>query len=192
MPNGFFQQAAAAAIALLSLNSLAHAQDNDACTIATLKGSYGVTVHGQSLGILTGTAPNQVLHRFAAPVDIDAVALATFDGTGTGTQEDFAMFNGAVRPGSPPDSFVSNEMLSYNVDANCTGELRLTFPNDTKITQKIVVVDNGNEISGVTSAQHIASGPPAFDTTPCDKGCDVAIQASAHFVRVGQKHEHEH
>ncbi|MEM5388107.1 hypothetical protein VSR68_31650 [Paraburkholderia phymatum] len=189
MSNGFFKTAAAAAIALLSLSSLAHAGDNDACTTATLKGSYGVKVHAQSLGILTGTAPNQMLHRYATPNDIDAVALATFDGNGAGTQEDFAMVNGAVRSGSPPDSFVPNEMLSYSVDANCTGELRITFPN-SKLTQKIVVFDNGNELFGVTSAQHIPSGPPAFDKTPCDQGCDIAIQGSAHFVRVRQGHEH--
>ena len=185
MSNGFFKKAATAAIALLSLNSLAHAEDNAACTIATLKGAYGGSLHAESLGILTGTAPNQVLHRYARPVLIDNVSLATFDGAGTGTQEDFTVLNGIA-----PDSF-ANETFSYTVNADCTGELRVTFPNGNTITQKFVIVDNGNEFFSVTSTQHIASGgPPAHDGTPCDQGCDVAIQASRHSVRVKQRHEH--
>jgi len=189
MFTGFCRNATAAAIALLSLHSLAHADDG-ACTIATLKGSYGVKVHAQSLGILTGTPPNQVLHRYATPNDVDAVALATFDGHGTGTQEDFAMINGAVRPGSPSDSFVPNEMLSYSVHANCTGDLHITFPTNVMLMQETVVVDNGNEMFGVTSTQHVPSGPPADDMTPCDMGCDKALQGTAHFVKVRQERDH--
>jgi hypothetical protein len=189
MFNGLCKHAPVAVIALLSLHSLAHADDG-ACTTATLKGSYGVKVHAQSLGILTGTPPNQVLHRYAIPNDVDAVALATFDGHGAGTQEDFAMVNGAVRPGSPPDAFVPNEMLSYDVNANCTGDLQITFPTNVSLTQKTVVVDNGNEMFGVTSAQHIPSGPPAEDMTSCEMGCDVALQGTAHFVRVRQARDH--
>ncbi|WP_233854713.1 hypothetical protein [Paraburkholderia sp. HD33-4] len=188
MPNCFWNNVTAAAVALLSLQSLAYA-DGSACTTATLRGAYGVKVHAQSLGILTGTPPNQVLHRYAIPNDVDAVALATFDGNGSGTQEDFAMVNGAVRPGSPPDSFVPNEMLSYDVDRNCTGHLYISFPSDVTLTQKTVVVDNGNEMFGVTSSQHIPSGPPAADMTSCTMGCDVALQGTAHFVRVGQGHK---
>jgi hypothetical protein len=189
MFTGFCRSATAAAIALLSLHSLAHADDG-ACNTATLKGSYGVKVHAQSLGILTGTPPNQVLHRYATPNDVDAVALATFDGNGTGTQEDFAMINGAVRPGSPPDSFVPNEMLSYNVYANCTGDLQITFPTGVLLMQKTAVVDNGNEMFGVTSAQHVPSGPPAADMTLCETGCDIALQGTAHFVKVKQGRDH--
>jgi hypothetical protein len=163
MSNGFFKKAATAAIALLSLNSLAHAEDNAACTTATLKGAYGGSLHAEALGILTGTAPNPVLHRYAAPVLIDNVSLATFDGAGTGTQEDFTVLNGIPSP----DSF-DNETLSYTVNADCTGELRVAFPNGNTITQKFVIVDNGNEFFSVTSTQHIASGgPPAHDGTPC-------------------------
>ncbi|QCP48296.1 hypothetical protein FAZ95_03310 [Trinickia violacea] len=195
MSSGLFKKAAAAAIVLLSLNSLALAEDN-ACTTATLKGAYGTSIHAQSLGILTGTAPNQVLHPYAAPVIIDAVALPTFDGAGGGSQVDFAMFNGMVRPGSPPDSFASNESLSYSVSSDCTGQLTVTFVNNgNTLTQQIVVVDNGNEIFGVTSSQHLTSGAPAQDGTLCNSttgGCDIAIQASAHSVRVRQGHEQAH
>lgn len=176
MSTGFLKKAASAAIAFLSLSSVAHAGDSDVCTIATLKGPYGVKVHGQSLGILTGTSPNQVLRPYAAPNNIDAVALGTFNGDGTGTQEDFSMVNGAVRPGSPPNSFVTGEMLSYSVDANCTGELHITFSSSKLLTQKIVALDNGNEMFGVTSAQHLDSGPPALDKTSCMQGCDIAIR----------------
>ncbi|MGU7780014.1 hypothetical protein [Burkholderia sp. PU8-34] len=183
MNGRFLKEAAAAAIVLLTLNSVAHAENN-ACTIATLKGAYGTTVHAQALGILTGTAPSQVLHRYATPTEIDVVALPVLDGSGTGTQEDFAMFNGTVRPGSPPEAFATNETISYSVNADCTGQLSVTFPNGTTLTQKIVIVDHGNEFFGVTSFQHLASGAPALDGTLCDKGCDVAIQASAHSVKV--------
>jgi hypothetical protein len=188
MTGRFLKEAAAAAIVLLSLSGVAQAQ-NHACTIASLKGPYGVKVHGEALGILTGTAPSQVLHRYATPNLIDGVALATFDGAGAGTQIDYAMLNGTVRPGSPPDSFQDNETFTYNVIADCTGELRLDFHNGSTLTQKIVVVDNGNEIFGVTSVQHIASGAPALDGTRCDMGCEVAIQASAHFVKVNKANE---
>lgn len=100
------------------------------------------------------------------------------------------MVNGAIRPGSPPD-FEFNEVLPYTVNADCTGELHLTFPSGQMLTQKIVVVDNGNETSGVTSAQHNPVGAPALDGTPCDKACDVAIQTSAHFVKVDEARRHE-
>jgi hypothetical protein len=179
MSNGFFNKAAA--VALLSLSSVAHAGDNDACTNATLKGSYGGALHAESLGILTGTAPNQVLHRFANPVLVDNVSLAKFDGSGTGTQEDFTVLNGVPSP----DSF-AHETLSYTVSADCTGELDVAFPNGNTITQKFVIVDNGNEFFSVTSSQHIASGGPPAPGASCDQGCDVAIQASRHSVRVKQ------
>jgi hypothetical protein len=181
--------AAAAAIVLLSLSGVVQAQ-NHACTTASLKGPYGVKVSGEALGILTGTAPGQMLHRYATPNLIDGVALANFDGAGTGTQIDYAMLNGAVRPGSPPDSFQNNETFTYTVYPDCTGELRLDFHNGSTLTQKIVVVDNGNGIFGVTSAQHIASGAPALDGTRCDMGCETAIQASTHFVKVSKANEH--
>lgn len=186
MTSRILKEAVAAAIVLLSLSSAARAESN-ACTIATLKGAYGGALHAESLGILTGTAPNQVLHRYAIPMLVDNVSLATFDGAGTGTQEDFAVVNGMA-----PESF-ANEMLSYSVNTDCTGDLRVTFPNGNTITQKFVIVNNGDEFFSVTSSQHIASGgPPAHDGTKCDQGCDVAIQASRHSVGVRQVHEQEH
>jgi hypothetical protein len=186
MSDCFFNKGAAAAIALLSLSTLAHAGDHDECTIATLKGAYGGELHAEQLGILTGAAPNQVLHRYVPPVLIDNVSLATFDGAGTGTQEDFTVLNGVAAG----DSF-ANETLSYTVNADCTGELRVAFPNGNTLTQKFVIADNGNEFFSVTSTQHVASGgAPAHDGTPCDQGCDVAIQASRHSVRVSQDHGH--
>ena len=184
MSHRLFEKAAVAAIALLSLSSVVHAGDNDACSTATLRGSYGGAIHAEQLGILTGTAPNQVLHRYAIPALIDNVSLARFDGAGTGTQEDFAVVNGIA-----PDLF-ANETLTYTVNADCTGELRVTFPNGNLITQTVVIVDNGNEFFTVTSAQHVTSGPPARDGTACDQGCDVAIQSSRDSVRVRQSQRH--
>ena len=183
MAKRFAKQAAAMAIALLSLNSMAHEQNNG-CTTATLKGTYGVKIHAQALGILTGTAPNQILHPYAAPIVIDGVALQTFDGAGGGNQQDFVMANGTRTPGAP-SGFEPNEMLSYTVNPDCTGELRITIPSGAMIAEKFVVVDNGNEMFGVTSAQHLAGGPPA-EGALCNMGCDVAIQESSHHTRVGK------
>ncbi|MFP4894128.1 hypothetical protein [Paraburkholderia sp. EG304] len=188
MTGRLLKEAATASIILASLSGVVQAQ-NHACTTASLRGAYGVKVHGEALGILTGTAPSQMLHRYATPTVIDGVALAKFDGAGAGTQIDYAMLNGTVRPGSPPDSFQDNETLTYTVNADCTGDLRLDFHNGSTLTQKMVVVDNGNEIFGVTSAQHIASGAPALDGTKCDMGCEVAIQVSTHFVKVSQANQ---
>jgi hypothetical protein len=187
MTNSLLKEAAATAAVLLSLHGVAQAQNN-ACTTATVKGTYGVKVHGEALGILAGTPP--VLYRYATPNLIDGVALARFDGAGSGTQIDYSMINGTVRPGSPPDSFQDNETLSYHVNADCTGELQLDFHNGSMLTQKIVVVNNGNEIFGVTSASHLGAGAPAPGAS-CDMGCDIGIQATAHFVRVHEK-EQEH
>ena len=78
MSSNILKEAAATAIVLLSLNGVPQAQDNS-CTAATLKGSYGTSVHAVSLGILT---PDQVLHPYATPVMINAVALPTFFGNG--------------------------------------------------------------------------------------------------------------
>src|ERR1700752_2605618 len=133
MTSRFLKGSAAAAIVLLPRIGVAQAQ-NHAFTTASLKGPYGVKVHGEALGILTGTAPSQVLHRYATPNLIDGVALANFDGAGAGTQIDYAMLNGTVRPGSPPDSFQDNETFTYTVITDCTGELQLDFHNGTTLT----------------------------------------------------------
>ncbi|BCG00453.1 hypothetical protein PPGU19_050210 [Paraburkholderia sp. PGU19] len=128
----FLKEAAAVAIVLLSLSGVAQAQNHE-CTTASLKGPYGVTVHGEALGILTGTAPSQVLHRYATPNLVDGLALAKFDGAGAGTQIDYGILNGTVRPGSPSDSFQDNETLTYTVYADCTGELRLDIHNGSML-----------------------------------------------------------
>jgi hypothetical protein len=186
MINGFFKKAAAV-IALLSLNSLAHPQDNDACTTASLRGTFGTKIHAELLGILTGTAPNQTLHRFAVPGVIDGIALQTFDGNGAGTQRDFVMLNGTRLPGAPAD-FESDETLTYTINPDCTGELQVNIGGGKRvITTKLVILDHGNQLYSVTSAQHVSSGPTAVDGTGCTGGCDLAIQTSTQSVRVEEE-----
>src|SRR5262245_30507732 len=75
------------------LAAAAMAQDNNGCSNATLKGAYSFTIHGESLGILSGTPPT--LQRFPNPTLVDAVAIMTFDGAGKFTAVDFIMRNGA-------------------------------------------------------------------------------------------------
>ncbi|PTB21453.1 hypothetical protein C9I57_07305 [Trinickia symbiotica] len=185
MSNSYLNKAVATAIALLSLNNVAFAQDSDACTVASLRGTFGTKIHAELLGVLTGTAPNQTLHRFAVPGVIDGIALQTFDGNGTGAQKDFVMLNGTRLPGAPAD-FESDETLSYTVNSDCTGELVVNIGNGKRtITTKLIVLDHGNQLYSVTSAQHVSTGPSAADGTSCAAGCDLAIQTSTVSVRVG-------
>jgi hypothetical protein len=186
MFNRFFKEAAAAAMALLSLNCVAQADDGQ-CSLATVRGTYGTKIHAELLGILTGTAPNQVLHRLAVAGVIDAIALQTFDGFGNGTQKDFSMLNGtrAPAPGVGPFEFETNEMFTYTVNPDCTGEMHITFPDGKQITSELLVLDGGKQLYSVVSAYHAAVGPTAADGTSCAQGCTFGIQASTTSVRIG-------
>ena len=145
------------------------------------KEAAALKIHGEALGILTPTDPH--FHPFAARGVLDGLAVQTFDGAGAGTQKDLVMFNGTRTPGAPAD-FDLHETLSYTVNPDCTGELRITYSNGTRITTKIVILDQGNEMFSVVSTQHVGVGPTALDGTPCDSGCDVAVQTSTSSVRV--------
>src|SRR6516225_9797522 len=180
----FFKEAAAAAMTLLSLNCLAQT-DDFACTTATLRGTYGSKIHAELLGILTGTAPGQMLHRLANAGVIDAVALATFDGFGGGHQKDFGMLNGTRTPGQPPLEFKTDETLTYTLAADCSGQMQIMYPGGKTITTEIVVLDRGKQMYGVVSAFHSSPSPiTAIDGTGCTKGCDFGIQTGTTSVRV--------
>jgi hypothetical protein len=138
------------------------------------------------LGILTGTAPNQTLHRLAFAGVIDGIALQTFDGFGGGHQKDFAMLNGTRAPGGTQFAFETDETLSYTVNSDCTGQLSITYQNSTKqITTEFLVLDGGKQMYSVVSAYHSNVGPTAADGTSCTQGCDFGIQTSTISVRVG-------
>jgi hypothetical protein len=140
---------------------------------------------------LTGTAPNQTLHRFSVPGVIDGIALQTFDGNGAGTRNDFVMLNGTRLRGAPAD-FESDETLSYTVNPDCTGELLVHIGNGKRtISTRLIVLDHGNQLFSVTSAQHVAAGPSAADGTSCAGGCDLAIQTSTVSFRVDAKRGRE-
>lgn len=171
-------------MALLSLNCVAQT-DNFVCTTATLRGTYGSKIHADLLGILTGAAPNQTLHRLANAGVIDAVALATFDGFGGGRQKDFGMLNGTRTPGEPPLEFETDETLAYTLAADCSGQMQIMYPGGKTITTEIVVVDRGKQMYSVVSTFHSSPSPiTAIDGTNCTKGCDFGIQTGTVGARV--------
>jgi hypothetical protein len=182
----FFKETVAAAMALLSLNCVAQT-DDFVCTTATLRGTYGFKIHADLLGILTGTAPSQTLHRLANAGVIDAVALATFDGFGGGHQKDFGMLNGTRTPGEPPLEFETDETLTYTLSADCSGQMQIIFPGGKTITTEIIVLDRGKQMYGVVSGFHSSPSPiTALDGPSCSKGCDFGIQTGTIAVRVDE------
>jgi hypothetical protein len=109
---------------------------------------------------LTGTAPNQTLHRFSVPGVIDGIALQTFDGNGAGTRKDFVMLNGTRLRGAPAD-FESDETLSYTVNPDCTGALLVHIGNGKRtISTRLIVLDHGNQLFSVTAHSMSPLGRP--------------------------------
>jgi hypothetical protein len=162
-----------AAVVLLALSGEAQAQitDNDGCSNATLQGDYGVTVHGEFLGLVTAAGPQ----FFSTPVPIDAVPMTDFDGKGKFTQVGVNVVNGMVPPGptDPETGFGVEQSGSYTVFPDCTGEFELNLPGPISISAKFVLAKEGREIHAVITREHVAS--PILGCTSSD-GCDVLPQ----------------
>jgi len=115
----------AAPVLALALGGAARAHDGDAsCSKALLHGDYAFTITGQ---IFPPGKP--VITR-------QGVAMAHFNGDGTLTQTDFVMQYPDMGGGSSPvpgepdgvTQFNTGEQGSYQVFANCTGEMEIDFP----------------------------------------------------------------
>jgi hypothetical protein len=122
-----------------------------ACSLHTIKGSYGISTTGSILA--------------AGPVGLVAdVGTITFDGNGGASQSTTVILNGMM--------ILPNRMSlagsSYTVNSDCTGELSITLPSPTHPIPSIsrfVVVDGGNQLllvntgfgralAGVATRQH--------------------------------------
>lgn len=101
--------------------------EDDACSVATIKGAFARTDTGFV------TFPN------AAPVPLAGVGLMTFDGNGTWTSVGHVSLNGM-----PMDAVSKG---TYKVNPDCTGEYQPDSPPPGRTGQAFfVIVDGGNEI----------------------------------------------
>ena len=202
MKSIFAKTVLATAALLLVLPGSAKAQDgdNDGCSLATLQGDYGFTLHGESLGILVseGVGVPPKLVPFANPLPADGVAITHFDGKGGLSQVDFVMRNGtsAATPTTPvtKNGFRSGETGSYTVSADCTGTFKITFPDTSEIDVAFVLARRGREIRTVVTRQHVPALPPpvippgasCVPLTAADKtGCDLGVQIRSDGVKIG-------
>jgi hypothetical protein len=107
----FCKETMTAAVACLTLlaASTAHAAT---CSNASLKGKYGQTISGQLL-----PGPGVVLPQ-------NGVAITTFDGKGSFTQQDFVVING-----SPTSTGFASETDTYAINSDCTGTAIINYPD---------------------------------------------------------------
>ena len=133
------------------------AQDNDRCTLSTVKGDYVFTVTGQ----LFLSGPNNT----TITVQRDGVAMTHFDGAGNLSQVDYVLSspNGPQPPGVPPtDSvtgFHTGENGIYKVYPDCTGWFTFQDPDfvntmipGAAITVKFVISNGGRAIHAIVTS----------------------------------------
>jgi len=118
------------------------------CSNENLKGTYGLRISGEVLqGTVTDPTSTVALIR-------DGVDMATFDGKGSFTQEDFVLGNGVFMEGLPTDKetgFNDMESGTYKVNANCTGTFTLNEPGPFVIVTMFVLTNSGQTIHAVVS-----------------------------------------
>jgi hypothetical protein len=124
----------ATAVACLALAATSPVQAA-VCSNASLRGKYGQTISGQLL-----PGPGVVLPQ-------TGVAMTTFDGKGTFTQQDFIVING-----SPQSTGFASETGTYAINSDCTGTATINYPDGSWINLELVVVDQGREFRTVVSA----------------------------------------
>jgi hypothetical protein len=124
----------AAALACLTLVAVSPALAG-ACSNASLKGKYGQTISGELL-----PGPGVVLPQ-------NGIAMTTFNGKGSFTQEDFVVING-----SPTSTGFASETGTYAINSDCTGTATINYPDGSWIDLELVVVNEGREFRTVVSA----------------------------------------
>jgi hypothetical protein len=137
-----------AAVALFAFceSARAQVQDNDGCGNWTLKGDYTFTITGQIVH------PDETIDYRAG------VAMAEFRGDGTFTQEDYVMSSTLKGPTGPPFVFHGGENGTYNVNADCTGDATIVFPNGIQIKLMLVVRSSGAAVHTVVAAVMMPDG----------------------------------
>jgi hypothetical protein len=111
-------------------NAAAFGDDDDVCSVASLKGSYGI----QSTGSIVALGP-------IGPI-AEAGTIA-FDGAGAVSSITTVSLGGQILPNRTSLSG------SYTVNADCTGDLAVILPvpgGTTTSTSHFVIVDHGKEI----------------------------------------------
>lgn len=111
------------------------------CSDETLKGTYGLRVSGE------------ILEGSTVAAFRDGVDLATFDGKGSFSQEDFVLSNGEP-PAGPFDSDGFNDMESglYTVNADCTGTFTINEPGPVVIVVMFVLTNGGQTMHAIVSS----------------------------------------
>ena len=104
------------------------------CSAATIRGNYGIQIQGTRL--LSSGVTESVI----------GVVLRHYDGAGNITQVDNV--KGSVT-GIVPDRFGTG---TYDVNADCTGVARFAPGPGILIEERIVIVDDGNEIRSMVLA----------------------------------------
>ncbi|MGA2923056.1 MAG: hypothetical protein ABSE28_18265 [Candidatus Sulfotelmatobacter sp.] len=148
----------------LALHSAVQAQanDNDGCTLSTLKGDYGLRISGQ----VFNSAGVVVTQR-------DGVVKQHYDGAGVVTQEDYVFGNGVLVPGptDPATGFHFHEQGKYTVNSDCTGTATIDFPSPPEpgtsgavIEVMFVLSNHGRTIHQIVSSL-TPPGPTGGQTT---------------------------
>jgi len=113
---------------------------DDSCSLARLKGSFGITTTGWIVAL--------------GPVGpVGDVGTITFDGTGGVTLATTVSLNGTIIPNRVSSG-------SYVVNADCTGSLSLALPPPAGLsTSNFVIVDHGKELRLInTGAGRVLTG----------------------------------
>lgn len=179
----------AAALVLGVISAPAHAASG--CSPATLKGSYTFVAHGAVLGIIAATSSVVAsLHAFATPQPLDDVAIIDFDGVNGIKRIDFAMIDGSPRGGQ--SSFSTDQTGSYQVFANCTGQMTINYPGangGTTLQLKMVVSDDGKIVDALIVSETVPGSAAAADGARCvTDGCVVGVQVSMQGKKMASGH----
>lgn len=118
---------AIAVVEISAFGILSHAQANEECSNASLKGSFGVT----STGTITGVGPFASIGRFSA------------DGQGNHSGAETVDFNGTISE----LSFTG----TYQVNSDCTGTDTENFVGGPTVHRSFVIDDNGKEVRFVVT-----------------------------------------
>ena len=98
------------------------------CSEATVRGDYGIQIQG------TRPAPGGLTES------VIGVVFRTYDGQGNFDQ--VSNVKGSIT-GTNPDA---QSFGTYEVNPDCTGNIRFQSPTGNLIEERLVIVDNGREI----------------------------------------------
>ncbi len=119
------------AIVAIGFSSAFAQATEPACSLQTLKGSYGLTYTGEIIG--------------SGPIGV--IARITYDGAGHLKQHDKVIGNGVPS--------VGEETGTYTVRADCTGTETINFQGGFVLNLEFVLDDNAREIRAVSQTLNV-------------------------------------